>query len=33
LADLGEAEAHAINSRSEVVGESGGRAMLWRKKQ
>ena len=33
LADLGEAEAHTINSRGEVVGESGGRAMLWRKKQ
>jgi probable HAF family extracellular repeat protein len=33
LSDLGEGVGEAINSRAEVVGESGGRAMLWRKKQ
>jgi probable HAF family extracellular repeat protein len=33
VSDLGEGEAQAINSRGEVVGTSGDRAMLWRKKQ
>jgi len=33
LTDLGQGGALAINGKGEVVGVSGRRAMLWRKKQ
>jgi probable HAF family extracellular repeat protein len=33
LTDLGPGQPHAINKRGDIVGESGSRAMLWRKKR